>query len=113
MPAYKVVLTWESIYDVAEIAEYIEDRFSEYDANKFQNNICEEFKKIALNAKFYTKTHILYRGYSIYKKVFSPSLIFYTVKEDEGEIHILRVLRNERDWENILKNTDNYTYPIQ
>ena len=45
--------------------------------------------------------------------VFSPSLIFYVVKEIEREIHILRILRNERDWENILKSTDNYTYPIQ
>lgn len=85
MLAYKVILTWESIYDAAEIAEYIEDRFSEYDADKFQKNIREEFKKIASNAKLYTKTHILYRGYNIYKKVFSPSLIFYTIKEDEGK----------------------------
>lgn len=113
MPAYEIVLTWEAIYDVAEIAEYIEDRFSEYDADKFQDNIREEFKKIASNAKLYTKTHILYRGYNIYKKVFSPSLIFYVIKEIEREIHILRILRNERDWENILKSTDNYMYPIQ
>lgn len=111
MPAYKIILTWESIYDVAEIAEYIEDRFSEYDANKFQNNIREEFQKLALNAKLYTKTHILYRGYSIYKKNFSPSLIFYMIKENEKEIHILRILRNECNWEETLKSTNNYTYP--
>ena len=27
MPNYKIVLTWESIYNVAEIAEYIEDKY--------------------------------------------------------------------------------------
>lgn len=83
MLAYEIVLTRESIYDVAEIAEYIKDWFSECDADKFQDNIREEFKKIVSNAKLYTKTHIL------------------------------RILRNERDWENILKGTDNYTYSIQ
>lgn len=40
--------TWESIYDVAEIAEYIEDKFSEYDANKFQSNIREEFQRVGV-----------------------------------------------------------------
>ena len=58
MLAYEIVLTWESIYDVAEIAEYIEDQFSEYDANKFQSNIREEFQKIASNAKLYTMNAI-------------------------------------------------------
>ena len=45
--------TWESIYDVAEIAEYIEER----------------------------------------------------------EVHILRVLRSEREWKKILGNQCNYSYP--
>ena len=72
MPDYKVVLTWESIYDVAEIAEYIEDKFSRQKADEFQRGI---------------------------------------EKEEEREVHILRVLREERDWGNILKNTEDYTYP--
>lgn len=111
MPDYKIVLTWESIYDVAEIAEYIEDKFSQEKADEFQENIQKEFCKITTNAKLYQKTYILYRGYDIYKKIFKPSLIFYLVKEEDKEIHILRVLREERDWGNILKTTDNYTYP--
>ena len=33
-------------------------------------------------------THIYYRAYSIFKKPFPPSIIFYVVKEPENEIHI-------------------------
>ena len=28
MQEYKIILTWEAIYDAAEIAEYIEENFS-------------------------------------------------------------------------------------
>lgn len=72
-------------------------------ADEFQRGIEKEFTKMVTNAKFYQKTYILYRGYDIYKKIFKPSLIFYIVKEQKREVHILRVLREERDWGNILK----------
>lgn len=35
------------------------------------------------------------------------------MKEPEKEIHILRVLRQERDWEKALKEKQDYTYPEQ
>ena len=41
---------------------------------------------------------------------FPLSIIFYVVKEPENEIHILRVLREERDWGRILKEKQEYTY---
>ena len=53
MPDYKIVLTWESIYDVAEIAEYIEDKFSRQKADEFQRGIEKEFTKMVTNAKLY------------------------------------------------------------
>ena len=31
--------------------------------------------------------------------------------EETKEIHILRVLRHEQDWENILLQRSTYTYP--
>lgn len=111
MQEYKIILTWESIYDVAEIAEYIEERFSKDDADKFQNSIREEFQKIASNTRLYAQTYILYRGYNIHKKIFAPSLIFYIVKDEEREVHILRALRSEREWKKILGNQCNYSYP--
>ena len=55
--------------------------------------------------------NIYYLSYSIFKKTFPPSIIFYVIKEPENEIHILRVLREERDWGKILKGQQNYTYP--
>ena len=53
MPDYKVVLNQESIYDVAEIAEYIEDKFSRQKADEFQRGIEKEFTKMVTNAKLY------------------------------------------------------------
>ena len=70
MQERKVVLTWESIYDITEIT---------------------------------------YRGYYIHKKLFLPSIIFYIILDNE--VHILRVLREERDWEPILQNIEGYSYP--
>ena len=49
--------------------------------------------------------------YSIHKRSFPPSIIFYIIMEETKEIHILRVLRHERDWENILLQRSTYTYP--
>lgn len=31
--------------------------------------------------------------------------------EEKQEVHVLRVLREERNWRNILKKTNSYTYP--
>ena len=76
MQKYKVIVTREAIYDIAEIADYIETQF----------------------------------GYSIYKNPFPPSIIFYIVMESEKEIHVLRVLREERNWESVLTRQHDYTY---
>ena len=59
MPGNESILTWEAIYDVAEMAEYMEEQFSRSDADNFQKNIREEFNKLTSNARFYTKTYIL------------------------------------------------------
>lgn len=32
-------------------------------------------------------------------------------REWKREVHVLRVLREERNWQNILKKTKSYTYP--
>lgn len=50
------------------------------------------------------RTHIKYRSYVIYKKLFLPSVNFYIVKVPKKQIHVLRVLREERDLETILSN---------
>ena len=57
------------------------------------------------------KTQILYRNHNIDKKIFRLSIIFYMIKEPEKQIHILRVLREEQDWEKILTWEQEYTCP--
>lgn len=108
---YKVVLTWEAIYDIIDIADYIELNFGKNIADRFQSNIKEQLEKLEYLGGVLSSTDIIYRGFNICKKIFSPSIIFYVIKEDVKEIHVLRVLREEKDWISILKQTQEYTYP--
>lgn len=111
MQDYKILLTWEAIYDVTDITDYIEAEFGIDRADRFQYEIENEIQKLSYMSGAFPRTQILYRGYSIHKKPFPPSIIFYTIMEQPREIHVLRVLREERDWNNILSQKHNYTYP--
>ena len=62
-------------------------------------------------AGMFPTTQILYRNYPIRKKPFPPSIIFYIFKDDINEIHILRVLREERNWHKLLTHS-HYNYPV-
>lgn len=44
MHDYKVILTWEAIYDVTDIADYIEAEFGQARADRFQNDIQAQMK---------------------------------------------------------------------
>ena len=35
MQEYKIILTWEAIYDVTDIADYIEEEFGQQRADRF------------------------------------------------------------------------------
>ena len=37
MQEYKIILTWEAIYDVTDIADYIEEEFGQQRADRFQS----------------------------------------------------------------------------
>ena len=111
MQERNVVLTWEAINDVTDIADYIEQEFGGERADRFERDIRQEIKDISFLGGIFGNTRIYYRSYSIFKKPFPPSIIFYVVKEPENEIHILRVLREERDWGRVLKEQQEYTYP--
>lgn len=39
MQEYEVILTWEAIYDVTDIADYIEAEFGQNRADRFQEDI--------------------------------------------------------------------------
>lgn len=111
MQERKVILTWEAIHDVADIADYIEQKFGQDRADQFEYDMKHEIKEIGFLGGIFGNTHFYYRTYTIFKKPFPPSVIFYIVKEPEKEIHILRILRQERDWEKTLKEMQDYTYP--
>ena len=103
----KVLLTVEAIYDVADIADYIEDAFGEERALQFEVDIERRFERLGDYA--HVDTGIRYKGCAICKGVFSPSLIFFVVLD--GAIHVLRVLREERDWHDALRRKQRYDYP--
>ena len=97
MQEYKIILTWEAIYDVTDIADYIEEEFGQQRADRFQSDLKEQMQNLSQFSTAFPRTQILYRGYSIHKRSFPPSIIFYIIMEETKEIHILRVLRHERD----------------
>lgn len=111
MQERKVVLTWEAIYDITDIANYIEAKFGITRADQFQSEIHKKIKDLELFGTMFLKTNLLYRSYSIYQKPFPPSIIFYIIKEPENKIHVLRIIWEERDWEKLLMYQQSYTYP--
>ena len=53
MPKRNTVLTWEAIYDVTNIADYIESEFGAERADKFQEEIKEQFRLLSeVNVRF-------------------------------------------------------------
>lgn len=76
MQKYIVIVTWEAVYDITEIADYIEAQFGIARADRFQEEIKERLDKLEILGGIFGKTYLCYRGYSIYKKPFPPSIIF-------------------------------------
>ena len=68
MQERNVVLTWEAIYDVTDIADYIEKEFGRERADRFERDIRQEIKDISFLGGIFGNTHIYYRSYSIFKK---------------------------------------------
>ena len=97
MKERKVILTWEAIYDIVDITDYITADFGWKRADRFQDEIYEKIYDLSETAGSFRKSDIVYRGFQIYFRLFAPSIIFYTIKEPEEEVHILRVLRSERN----------------
>ena len=100
----------QSIYDVADIADYIEFRFGQERADQFNNEIDLEGEALGKDFRLYTGTGIYYRKKLILKKVFDPSIIFYFVDEEMKTVYIIRVLRHERNWQKIIREGISYTF---
>jgi len=61
MHDYHVVWSREAIYDVADIADYIELRFGRERADRFNDAIDVEGKVLGRDFRMYTGTGIYYR----------------------------------------------------
>ena len=46
MQEYKIILTWEAIYDVTDIADYIEEEFGQQRADRFQSDLKEQMQNL-------------------------------------------------------------------
>lgn len=110
MDEYEVVWSIESIYDVADIEEYIETEFGKDRADRFHEDIDHEVGSLGRSYKLYADTGIYYRNFLILKKPFNPSIIFYVVDASEEKVYVLRILRHERDWQKMLKETLQYSF---
>ncbi len=71
--------------------------------------IVTKISDLSLSAFAYSNSGIYYRNYVIFKKPFPPSIIFYIICE--SQVHILRILREETNWNKILADQKNYFYP--
>lgn len=45
MQEHKIILTWEAIYDITGITDYIEYEFGKTRADRFRNDIRKELEK--------------------------------------------------------------------
>ena len=50
-----------------------------------------------------------YRGWTIKRRIYKKSLIFYVIKGNE--VHVLRVLTSDQKWEELFEDDVEYTYP--
>lgn len=110
MRDYDVAWSREAVYDVADIADYIELRFGRERADRFNDEIDAVGKALGCDFRMYTGTGIYYRKKLILKKLFSPSIIFYFVDDASQTVYIIRVLRHERNWQKILREGMSYTF---
>ncbi len=110
MHDYNVVWSRESIYDAADIADYIELRFGRERADRFSDDIDRECSTLGRDYGLYTGTGIYYRNRLILKKVFAPSIIFYCVDGVNQTVYIIRILRHERNWQRLLREGISYTF---
>ena len=96
--------------NLVRTGEDIELEFGKQRADQFQKDIRKQIEDLKVMGNVFAKTQIYYRNYSIHKKLFLPSIIFYIIKEAEKEVHVIRVLREESNWKKILTGQQKYTY---
>ena len=106
----KVLFSLEAVYDMAEIAEYIEERFGKSRADRFSAELDETVTKLSYSHGSHGDAGFTYRGEKIRKLIFGPSIVFYSVDQAHGVIYVLRILRHERDWQKTFREPTEFTF---
>lgn len=76
---YKVILTWEAMYDITDIAEYIEIQFGKERADRFQKNIRSQIKSLEFLGGISGKTSISIKNLFVYKNYSYLQLSFISL----------------------------------
>ena len=108
MKECKVIVTWEAIYDIVDITESIESNFGKRVADNFELEIYSKIISLEQDADILRELDMTYRGWTIKRKIYKKSLIFYVIKGNE--VHVLRVLTSDQKWEELFEDNVEYTY---
>ncbi len=108
MKERKVIVTWEAIYDIVDITESIESNFGKRVADNFELEIYSKIISLEQDADILRELDMTYRGWTIKRKIYKKSLIFYVIKGNE--VHVLRVLTSDQKWEELFEDNVEYTY---
>ena len=111
MQERNVLITYEAINDIVDAEEYIRYSFGEERAIEYRNDIRNEIMSLSTNALMYRNSGFKYKQDIIYKKPFSPAILFWIVRNDG--VHVLRVPREEYNWQRYFRTHQfhEYEYP--
>lgn len=93
----------KAIFDLEEIWHYTFNKWSREQADRYHNLIIDEINFIVKNYKLCRKMDYIRKGYRVSKA--KSHLIFFKKTED-NMIEIIRILHQNMDIENRLKNED-------
>ncbi|MBS5065712.1 MAG: type II toxin-antitoxin system RelE/ParE family toxin [Hungatella hathewayi] len=93
--AYSLLETREAFHDLDVMAAYMVEKFKNSDAAiRFLNQYDEAISTLKLFPFGYRGISFEYRGYEIKLKPFGTYNIFFIVNMNEGQVIILRVLKD-------------------
>ena len=99
---YQVRIAASAASDIQDIRRYILETFCyEAYAKNFSRKITEAIQKMNIFPLAYPKTGFVIEGYEIRFRVWKSYLIFFIVRESEGQI--IRVLKDRMYWQAVLK----------
>lgn len=101
---YEVIIELPAQRDLNDILRYIRDTLKEPSIAK---RIYEAIKEQILTLKQLPLRHsvVQEKPYSVMgvRKLFVENyIVFYFVSEEKQEVHILRILYNRREWQNLI-----------